>query len=167
MSSGGSGTWFGTSQGYLNMHYQTIKQQIKQSKLSWIIPYIKGVFALKEKLFDLRNQILAKRWPEKSIVYYAGHTMNEWSPDSLKTGIGGSETALVNLVREWTKLGYTVTVYGNFGKKAGMYDGATYCHYTQFNRFDTFDTLIIWRRIDAINFSYNANRVWFDVHDVQ
>ena len=141
------------------MNYQEIKKQIKQSKISWIVKYAKGVLELKDRM-------TAKKWNEKSIVYFTGHTMYEWSPDSLKTGIGGSETAVINLAREWVKLGYLVTVYGNFGKSAGMYDGVDYRPYIEFNKYDTFDTLIIWRRVDCIDFSYRANRVWFDVHDV-
>lgn len=148
------------------MDYQGIKEQIKQSKLSWIVKYAKGALDLKDKVFELKDRMTTKRWSEKSIVYFTGHTMYEWSPDSLKTGIGGSETAVINLSKEWTKLGYSVTVYGNFGKNAGVYDGVTYRHYTEFNKYDTFDTLIVWRRVDYIDFSYKANRIWFDVHDV-
>jgi glycosyltransferase involved in cell wall biosynthesis len=148
------------------MDYRTVKEQLKQSKLAWVIKYIKRVLALKDGLFELKDRMTAKKWAEKTIVYFTGHTMYEWSPDSLKTGIGGSETAVINLVREWSKLGYSVTVYGNFGAKAGTYDGVNYRHYTEFNKYDTFDTLILWRRVDFINFSYKANRVWYDVHDV-
>ncbi len=148
------------------MNVQTIKEQIKQSKMSWIIKYLKRGRDLKDRVFELKDQMTAKKWAKKSIVYCAGHTIYEWSPDSLKTGIGGSETAIINLAKEWTKLGYAVTVYGNFGDKVGVYDGVNYRHYTEFNRFDQFDTLILWRRLDFLNVSYNANRVWYDVHDV-
>lgn len=148
------------------MDVQTIKEQIKQSKMSWIVKYLKGGRDLRNRVFELKDQMTAKKWAKKSIVYCAGHTMYEWSPDSLKTGIGGSETAIINLAKEWTKLGYAVTVYGNFSDKVGVYDGANYRHYTEFNRFDQFDTLILWRRVDFLNVSYRANRVWYDVHDV-
>lgn len=148
------------------MQYQDLKTRIKQSNLAWLLKYLKVILALKDSVLEQKDKMSAKTWADKSIVYFAGHTMHEWSPDSLKAGIGGSETAIINLVREWGKLGYAVTVYGNFGAKAGSYDGADYRHYTEFNRFDTFDTLILWRRVDSLNFSYKANRVWFDVHDV-
>ena len=148
------------------MQYQKIKEWIKQSNLAWLVKSLKDIRDLKDKPLELKHKLTAKTWANKSIVYFAGHTVYEWSPDSLKTGIGGSETAVICLAKEWTKLGYSVTVYGNFGKRAGMYDRVSYRHYTEFNRFDVFDTLIIWRRVDALNFSYRANRVWFDVHDV-
>ena len=152
--------------GGLTMQYQEIKEWIKQSNLAWLVKYLKGFLELKDRILELKNRLSAKTWANQSIVYFAGHTTYEWSPESLKTGIGGSETAIINLAKEWSKLGYSVTVYGNFGEKAGVYDGATYRHYTEFNRFDTFDTLILWRRLDSLNFSYKANRVWYDVHDV-
>jgi glycosyltransferase involved in cell wall biosynthesis len=148
------------------MDTQSIKEKIKQSKLAWVIEYAKKLRGLKDSIFDLKDRLKTKQWPENSIVYFTGHTMYEWSPDSLKTGIGGSETAVINLAREWIKLGYFVTVYGNFGNNAGTYDGVDYRHYTEFNKYDTFDTLVIWRRVDYINVTYKANRVWYDVHDV-
>ncbi|WP_404790604.1 hypothetical protein [Altericista sp. CCNU0014] len=148
------------------MHYRDFKNWIKRSNLAWLAKALKRILSLKDRLLELKNKWFARTWPDRSIVYFAGHTMYEWSPHSLNVGIGGSETAIIHLVREWSKLGYAVTVYGNFGDKAGTYDGANYRTYTQFNPYDTFDTLIIWRRVDAIDFSYKANRVWFDAHDV-
>jgi hypothetical protein len=148
------------------MNSQDLKDWIKQSNLAWLVKYLKGILAIKDRLLDFKNKLTAKTWPEGSIVYCAGHTMHEWSPDSLKIGLGGSETAIINLVKEWTKLGFSVTIYGNFGAKAGIYDGGNYRPYTEFNKFDTFDTLILWRRLDLLDFSYKANRVWYDVHDV-
>lgn len=38
-----------------------------------------------------------KNWPTKSIVYYTEPTGYEWTPDSLKKGIGGSESAIIYL----------------------------------------------------------------------
>lgn len=63
------------------------------------------------KIIDLKHRINPKRWGNKSIVWYAGYTPKQWSPDSIKTGIGGSELALINLSKEWSKLGYQVTVH--------------------------------------------------------
>jgi len=105
-------------------------------------------------------------WPEKSIVYLAGKTIEEWTPESLKTGLGGSETAIVQLSKEWVKLGYKVTVFGNCGAKEGMYDGVDYKNYYRFNKYDTFDTLIIWRAPWELDFKFKAKRIWLDCHDV-
>lgn len=107
-----------------------------------------------------------KEWPEKSIVYYTGRSFEEWTPDSLKTGVGGSETAVIHLAKNWVKQGYKVTVYGNCGTKEGVFDGVEYKNYYRFNRRDTFDTLVIWRAPWELEFNWKANRVWLDLHDV-
>lgn len=113
-----------------------------------------------------QKYVLPKIWPEKSIVYYAGRTLEEWTPDSLETGLGGSETAIVHLSKEWAKLGYKVTVYGNCGAKEGIYDGVEYFNYYRFNKYDTFDTLIIWRTPWELDFKWKAKKVYLDLHDV-
>lgn len=115
----------------------------------------------------LRNKHLPPTtWPEKSIVYWAGKSMEEWTPDTLETGLGGSETAVVHLARLWAKAGYSVTVYGNPGVKEGIYDGVEYLGYHRFNRYDTFDTLIIWRAPWELDHKWKARSVLFDAHDV-
>lgn len=115
----------------------------------------------------LRNEHLpAKCWPEKSIVYFAGKSFEEWTPDSIATGLGGSETAVVHLAKQWVKKGYSVTVYGNPGALEGTYDGVEYLGYHRFNRHDTFDTLVIWRAPWELDFAWKARRVLLDLHDV-
>jgi len=39
--------------------------------------------------------------------------VGNWDPDSLKTGLGGSEEAVVNMAEELANLGYHVIVYGD------------------------------------------------------
>ncbi len=118
------------------------------------------------KLIALKQRITPKVWSEKSIVYYTGHTPYEWSPESLKTGIGGSESAIIFLAREWSKLGCQVTVYNNCGSLGKLYDGVEYIHYSQFNPYDKFDTLIIWRYPWRLNLKTKANRIFLDLHEV-
>ncbi len=131
-----------------------IKKFVKD-KMPRAVQFIRGCLELKYKL-------LAKVWPEKSIVFFTGSTFDEWSPASLTEGIGGSETAVIYLAKLWSKMGYRVTVYGNHGKRSGVYDGVKYCHHTKFNKYDTFDTLIFWKYWPVnfyVNFPYKANRV--------
>ncbi|AUC61719.1 hypothetical protein AA637_11450 [Cyanobacterium sp. HL-69] len=35
------------------------------------------------KISQINQRLAAKTWPNKSIVYYTGHTLYEWSPKSL------------------------------------------------------------------------------------
>ena len=79
-----------------------------------------------------------KIWGKKEICYYAsfgGDHFEKWDPDSLESGIGGSETAVIRLAKEWTKLGYKVVVYGE-PKKEGMFEGVEYLSYKRFNPKD-------------------------------
>lgn len=119
-------------------------------------------------LRKLTNKITAKTWPEKSIVFWAGTGLSAdkyWSPLSLKQGIGGSEIAVINLCREWAKLGYQVTVYNSCQGQEGCYDGVNYVNYSKFNEYDHFDTLIIWRFPWRLNSQTKARRIWLDLHE--
>jgi glycosyltransferase involved in cell wall biosynthesis/ubiquinone/menaquinone biosynthesis C-methylase UbiE len=97
------------------------------------------VIKLKQKYFP------PKKWDDNSVVIFCGHTSEEFSPKSVKTGIGGSEEAVINLSAELTKLGYKVTVYNNCGDNEGIYEGVEYLNWVKFNVKDEFDNFIAWR----------------------
>lgn len=109
-----------------------------------------------------------KIWGEKEICYYAtfgGEHFEKWSPKSLGRGVGGSETAVIELAKEWTKLGYKVTVYGDPGEEAGEYDGVTYKSFNEFNRRDHFNIFIQWRA-GYLAGKIKAKKFYIDLHDV-
>lgn len=60
------------------------------------------------------------------IVIWAGQAWEKWTPKSLETGIGGSETAAICMSRELAKLGHRVRVIGDPREEAGRYDGVEY-----------------------------------------
>lgn len=101
----------------------------------------------------------------KDIVYFCGNSIQEWTPDILKKGIGGSEEAVINLTREWAKVGYNVTVYNNC-KQEEVFDGVTYKPYWMFNYRDKQDILILWRSLKVLDYEVNADKIFIDVHDV-
>lgn len=108
-----------------------------------------------------------KIWPKKSICYYAAIEVQTWSPKSLKTGLGGSEQAIINLSKQWTKLGYDVTVYTNVGEDEGEYDGVKYLNFYRFNPKDKFDIVVSWRNPHFIHKNLlDARLVLLDLHDV-
>lgn len=114
----------------------------------------------------LVNEVVPpKVWPDKSIVYYTGRSFEDWSPKSLKKGVGGSESAVIYLSRLWAKKGYKVTVFCNCGDEAGTYDGVEYVHYNKMNFKDQFDNLIIWRNPGLADVELSANKILFDAHD--
>jgi len=111
-----------------------------------------------------------KTWPDKSIVYCASWGADHfegWSPKNMETGIGGSETAIIELSKRWAKAGYDVTVYGDPREDAGDYEGVHFRPYYEINWKDTFDTIIIWRLPQLLDQDIKAKRILYDAHDVE
>lgn len=126
---------------------------------------------------DVENTVMAdtlkaqyshpKIWPKNSICYYAAIDVHTWSPKDLKTGLGGSEQAIINLTRQWTKMGYKVTVYTNVGADEGTYEGVEYKNFYRFNSKDKFDIVVSWRNPHFIHKNLlDARLVLLDLHDV-
>ena len=108
-----------------------------------------------------------KKWKHNEICYVAnfGKAFEEWGPANLRQGIGGSETAVIMLAKEWTKLGYKVTVYGDPGSQEGEHDGVTYLPYYKFNQRDHFNILIQWRS-NSLAGKVNCKKFIIDLHDL-
>lgn len=106
------------------------------------------------------------KWPEKSIVYFAGSVFAEFDPKTaLEKGIGGSERAVIRLSEEWVKLGYSVTVYANVTHDC-EHNGVQYKYWSGLNWKDEFDTLILWRNPALLDADLKAKRIFLDLHDV-
>lgn len=111
-----------------------------------------------------------KIWGKDEICYFANFNkehFEKWGPSSLEKGIGGSETAVIQLSQEWAKLGYKVTVFGDPGKEEGEYDGVTWLPYYKFNPRDKFNIFIQWRdnylagKISCKKFIVDLHDIWF------
>jgi glycosyltransferase involved in cell wall biosynthesis len=91
---------------------------------------------------------------------FNGNTVNE-------TALGGSESALIYMAREMSKLGNDVTVYCDCDKP-GMYDGVDYRSQEQYisDEKAQFDTLIVSRFTDflALPVDSKMNILW--CHDI-
>jgi len=149
---------------------RNVKELVKlkeEDKIENLLKFLPSSIEDNAYIAQLRDKYLPpKKWGKKTIVYWAGKSFEEWTPKSIKIGLGGSETAIVQLSKEWVKLGYKVTVYGNCGANEGIYDGVEYLNYYRLNRKDTFDTLIIWRAPWEMDYKWKANKVYLDLHDV-
>ena len=62
---------------------------------------------------DLTKKLTAKKWPDKSIVFYLGKRPLLLESDLKTKGASGSDIAVFFLTREWVKHGYDVTVCTN------------------------------------------------------
>lgn len=120
--------------------------------------------------YVIQNDIKeGKKWPRKSIAYLAswGTTHFEgWSPKNMDTGIGGSETAVIELAKRWVKMGFDVTVFGDPRDDEGDYEGVHYRPWYHLNWKDEFDTLILWRSPHLLDKEIKARQVLLDLHDV-
>jgi tetratricopeptide (TPR) repeat protein len=108
-----------------------------------------------------------RKWGDKEICYFAnfGNKHFEvWDGNSLKTGIGGSETAVIKLSEEWVKQGYNVVVYGD-PKKPCVINGVKYFPYYWFNMEDSFNILIQWRA-NFLAGKVKAKKFLVDLHDI-
>jgi len=116
----------------------------------------------------LRNTRLIKQESSgKDVVIYCYHTDTEWNPELMKTkGFGGSEEAVMNLAKQWSRLGLNVTVYNNSGWHEQKFDGVTYKPTWMWNYRDKQDVVILWRTPKALDYEINADKVFVDVHDV-
>lgn len=107
-------------------------------------------------------------WGEKEIAYvcnYAGGHFEKWGPKSLDKGVGGSETAVIELSKQWAKKGYKVTVYGDPGLEEGEHDGVLWLPWFKFNHKDKFNIVIQWRS-NSLAGKISAKKYYVDLHDV-
>lgn len=117
----------------------------------------------------LRHKYMTPRkWGEKEICYFAnfgGKAFEPWGPKSLEKGVGGSETAVIMLSKEWASKGYKVTVYGDPEHERGEHDGVTYLPWYYFNPKDHFNIVIAWRNAQLVD-KIKAKKVYLDLHDI-
>ena len=110
-----------------------------------------------------------KKWADNSFVWFCGGSVETWDGNSVKNGgIGGSETAVIELSKRMAALGKEVTVYNHCDAPAGgkVIDGVRYVNFWEFNKEDHFNTLCLWRHTSLIDEGIKANKVIVDMHDV-
>ena len=153
-------------------HIDLFTRYLADAKLYGDLENILDNFPDKFKELPFYNKLVnsyskPKTWADNEICYYAsfgGDHFEKWDPTSLKDGIGGSETAVIKLAKEWTSLGFKVTVYGD-PKKEGVYDGVTYKSFRRFNPKDRFNIFIQWRSGFMAN-KIVAKKFFVDLHDI-
>jgi glycosyltransferase involved in cell wall biosynthesis len=105
-----------------------------------------------------------KTWGKGSIVFFCGKGYEEWGPQTLDQGMGGSEEAIVYLSRALAKQGHDVTVYGELAEPIED-QGVTWLPWSQVDKRDHFDTLIVWRAPEFAT-QFKANKMFVDMHDL-
>lgn len=110
-----------------------------------------------------------RTWEDDTVTIFCGISAEPWLPGSENTkGIGGSETAVIELAKRLVKKGLKVTVYNNCNVKAGgvEVDGVLYRNHWEFNKEDYYNTLWIWRVPALLDYGFKARRIVLDMHDV-
>lgn len=103
-------------------------------------------------------------WPKNSVVFFCSHAFEDWGPESLENGCGGSEEAVIQLSKRFVKLGWDVTVYNNCVQEKTV-DGVKWVRFERFNPRDIFNILISWRNNIFIDPKVAAKK-YVDFHDV-
>jgi glycosyltransferase involved in cell wall biosynthesis len=116
---------------------------------------------------QVRNQKLIKETSSgKDIAFYCGNTAREWSPDSLKEGIGGSEEAIIHLSRLLSDKGWNVEVYNNCGHTEKKFGKVRFKPFWSFNCRDKQDVVVLWRTPRMAEHKINSDKIIIDLHDV-
>jgi len=115
------------------------------------------------------KHIPPKKWGKKSVVIYCGNSPEIWNPGLAKLGgIGGSETAVIEISKRLSKKGMKVTVFNNSGASptGDTFDGVEYKNYWEFNFKDKFNILWVWRLPEIFDYDISAKYSLLDLHDV-
>jgi hypothetical protein len=110
----------------------------------------------------------ARKWGRNEIAYFAnfgGPFLEKWDAHSLEHGMGGSETAVIELAKEWSKLGWKVTVFGDPEKRGVDEFGINWLPYYFFNPRDFFNVLIQWRNWELAG-KIKCRKFYVDLHDI-
>lgn len=99
------------------------------------------------------------------VAIFCGPTVEPWSPDNINQGgIGGSETAVIQVARILRERGARVAV---FGEVDGVWDGVYYRHWQKWTRAVPSWIFIAWRHPDVFqSLGVNAPIRWLWIHDI-
>lgn len=155
--------------------YVTMSKRVDEygdiNRIKSFLDSIPPDYASDPVLVRLRNKHFKKTESSgKDVVIYCGRSWEEWCPNSLKTGIGGSEEAVIRLSRELSGLGWKVKVYNSCGIVPVLDEGdfgvVTYEPFWNFNPEDKQDVFISWRNPNVFDLKINAKVKLLDLHDV-
>lgn len=142
-----------------------LSQRLYPKTLSKLAEAVPDELMDQELLMDFKwRYTRPKVWSDKSVVFFCSHAFEDWGPESLKKGCGGSEEAVIQLSKRLVKLGWEVTVYNNCIRE-GKFDGVDWVRFERFNPRDLFNVLISWRN-NTFRDQKVANKKFIDLHDV-
>lgn len=91
-----------------------------------------------------------------------------WGPQSLYSGIGGSEEAAILLMRELARQGCDVTVYANLTPDTrGVHDGVRWMPCSSFGSQPPGDVFVAWRNAEHVALATGWRQVYHWLHNRQ
>ena len=98
---------------------------------------------------------------------FCGNSFEAWHPGiPEEKGIGGSETAAIEIARRFAKDGWDVSVYNHCGKAEGEHDGVVYYDYRRW-RGGKPDLFVAWRQtLAGKDQRLQANDSWLWLHNI-
>ena len=150
--------------------YVSLAQSLNTDGIKHLLKSVPNRIADDLRIVKLRNTVTEPTiWKNKSVAIYCGMSVEAWDGNSVKQGgIGGSETAVIELGKRLVSRGWDVTVYNwcNAPAEGTVIDGVRYMNYWQLDRRDSFDVLWLWRSPGFLDVDWKARKIIVDLHDV-
>jgi glycosyltransferase involved in cell wall biosynthesis len=105
---------------------------------------------------------------EMRVAIYCGVNLMPWGPESLFTGIGGSEEAAILMARELARQGCEVSVYANLTSEGhGVHAGVRWLPWQAFSEQPPGDVFIAWRHPEFAELAGGWRQVHHWLHNRQ
>ena len=114
----------------------------------------------------LANQYRAAESWRNRLVIYCGSSYEFWDPRSVKSGIGGSEEAVINIAPLLAKLGWQVEVYNNCLEEMNV-DGVVWKPFWTYDRTQKCAVFLVWRDNRNVLQAPEGSKVCIWLHDRQ
>lgn len=107
------------------------------------------------------------RGTQPRIAFFCGPSLEEWDGTTPNTrGIGGSETAVVEVSNRLSRAGFQAVVYNLCGRGEGTHDGVVYADWQRFRPDRFHDTFVAWRNPAVIRERPEAGQRLLWLHDL-
>ena len=104
---------------------------------------------------------------ERRIAFMCGRSIEDWYPRKIEDGgIGGSETAVIEIARRFAAAGWRVDVYNQPYRFYGDNEGVNYWPYPLWNPDEHADVFVAWRGPEYILNRVNAGKKILWLHDL-
>ncbi len=118
---------------------------------------------------DVRDALIAPVLLHKDtadVTIWCGHTLESWGPLTPNlTGIGGSETAVIEIAKLLGEKGLSVAIYNDCGYQEGVYGNVRYVDVGRFDPRTPSRLFVAWRDPRVGRTKPKADEKWLWVHD--